>query len=521
MAGNTGSMWTDQELKALRRIDLELAKLVSEYMGGPWHREELFVPSKDNLERMKAIITAKKAEVSIMSDDFWREHFTGVLESLEFSIECNTKMPYEYITRISSGFDSLTGGLYPARESERARILSARLAMVPAVLDALEGLLKDGTDLGRSQVADLLPPIFGNIAKAVNFIETHADSEGLKNDAKKNGSLATAAARRIESLVKSLPLASLEVVDIPFEFSMEKGMQAPLDYVLSWYEDDVEARRKEFFKVAKEIDPNRDAYNLLNNGSPGYTSVESMFEDMRRMLKELKQKALRFIDLPEDGEPCDVGLIPETWRMVCPTFMHVGNAVCINPDNLGAFRRAGVEETLAHEVYPGHHAATIKSAKHDLPNTFKLGLFLSRCHQEGIAHRSEYLMMPYYSDPIARLEAARRGWYCSTRVKVEVDLYYNKKPVQEVIDNYITNLNCTEYSAQGQTRAHMMRPADGVSYYTGMRYIDDIYKQSNLEMKEFNNETFEYGSISLKTMKNILGLSPEKRLQLKAFSPLT
>ena len=67
----------------------------------------------------------------------------------------------------------------------------------------------------------------------------------------------------------------------------------------------------------------------------------------------------------------------------------------------------------------------------------------------------------------------------------------------------------------------MMRPADGVSYYTGMRYIDDIYKQSNLEMKEFNNETFEYGSISLKTMKNILGLSPEKRLQLKAFSPLT
>ncbi len=259
MAGNTGSMWTDQELKALRRIDLELAKLVSEYMGGPWHREELFVPSKDNLERMKAIITAKKAEVSIMSDDFWREHFTGVLESLEFSIECNTKMPYEYITRISSGFDSLTGGLSPARESERARILSARLAMVPAVLDALEGLLKDGTDLGRSQVADLLPPIFGNIAKAVNFIETHADSEGLKNDAKKNGSLATAAARRIESLVKSLPLASLEVVDIPFEFSMEKGMQAPLDYVLSWYEDDVEARRKEFFKVAKEIDPNRDA----------------------------------------------------------------------------------------------------------------------------------------------------------------------------------------------------------------------------------------------------------------------
>ena len=63
-------------------------------------------------------------------------------------------------------------------------------------------------------------------------------------------------------------------------------------------------------------------------------------------------------------------------------------------------------------------------------------------------------MMPYYSDPIARLEAARRGWYCSTRVKVEVDLYYNKKPVQEVIDNYITTLialNTVLRAKQGPT----------------------------------------------------------------------
>ena len=58
-----------------------------------------------------------------------------------------------------------------------------------------------------------------------------------------------------------------------------------------------------------------------------------------------------------------------------------------------------VEETLAHEVYPGHYAAKIKSGLNDLPNTFKLGLFMSI--SEGIAHRSEYLMMPYYDDPIA------------------------------------------------------------------------------------------------------------------------
>jgi uncharacterized protein (DUF885 family) len=145
---------------------------------------------------------------------------------------------------------------------------------------------------------------------------------------------------------------------------------------------------------------------------------------------------------------------------------------------------------------------------------------MSRCLDEGVAHRSEFLMMPYYKDPISRLEAAKRGWYCSTRVKVEVDLYYNKKPVQEVIENYITNLNCTRYSAQAQTRAHMMRPADGISYYTGMRFIEELFKKSGSEMKDFANETFSYGSVTLGTMKSILELSPEKKAQLKAFRPL-
>lgn len=163
---------------------------------------------------------------------------------------------------------------------------------------------------------------------------------------------------------------------------------------------------------------------------------------------------------------------------------------------------------------------TVKAAQFQLPNTFRLGLFMSRALHEGIAHRSEYLMMPYYKDPISRLEAAKRGWYCSTRVKVEVDLYHNRKPVQEVIDNYVQNLNCTEYSAQAQTRAHMMRPTDGISYYTGMRFIEDLYKKSGMGMKEFTDETFSYGNVTIGTMKNILELTPEKKAVLKAFEPL-
>jgi hypothetical protein len=513
--------WTEQILETVRKLDLDIAKLVSRYTGGPWHKDELFMPTEGNLKAMKSSISDLKAKVNALADDFWRAHFTSVLESLEFSIECNTKMPYEFITRISAGFDSLVGEANPATAQERANVLSARLAQLPDLLAAVNTLLTRCSDLGRSQVADLLPPLFGNISKGVAFVQAYAQGSSLAAQAKKHGDHALAAAGKIQESVKSLLLSELEVVDIPFEFSVEKGMQAPLDYVLSWYEEDVEYRRQQFFEMAREIDPDKDAYDLLNHGTPGYSSVESLLEDMKNMMGQLKREALRFIDLPQEHEPCGVGLIPPTWRMVCPTFMQIGGAVCINPDNLAAFTRGMVEETLAHEVYPGHYTSKIKSGLNDLPNTFKLGLFMSRCHQEGIAHRSEYLMIPYYKDPIARLEAAKRGWYCAYRVKAEVDLYYNKKPVQEVIDNYMNHLNCTEYSAQAQTRAHMMRPADGISYYTGMRYIEELYRKSNMDMKEFTNQTFEFGNVALKTLEHILSLSPEKKAQLRAFRPLS
>ena len=119
-----------------------------------------------------------------------------------------------------------------------------------------------------------------------------------------------AAAKQIQNMVESMPISSLQAIDIPFEFSLEKGMQVDLEYVLSWYEQDVEYRREEFFRAATEIDPHRDAYDLLNNGSPGYEGVDELLDDMRRMLVDLRESCLHFIDLP-DSDICGVGLIPD------------------------------------------------------------------------------------------------------------------------------------------------------------------------------------------------------------------
>ena len=191
--------------------------------------------------------------------------------------------------------------------------------------------------------------------------------------------------------------------------------------------------------------------------------------------------------------------------------------MCLNDDNLPAFSRGSLEETNSHEVYPGHHTHFVKTASTHLPYTFRLNLPMTRCLIEGVAHRSEYLLIPYYKDPIAKLEAARRGWYCATRVKAEVDLNYYRKPVQEIIDNYVNNLNCTEYSANGQMYAHLMLPADAVSYYTGMRVLEDLYPTTGLGMKDFTDETFNYGNVSMDTIRDIFSLTAEQKSALKLF----
>ena len=156
-------------------------------------------------------------------------------------------------------------------------------------------------------------------------------------------------------------------------------------------EDDVEYRKKVFFDTAKEIDPKRDAYDLLNNASVKYTDAKSLLDGMAGLLDHMRESSRLYVDIPA-GETCEVIPTPDAYKMVCPTAMYMdasegGTAgkgfVCLNTDNLSAFSRANLEETVAHEVYPGHHTHFAISATRDLPHTFKLSLPLSRLIIEG------------------------------------------------------------------------------------------------------------------------------------------
>ncbi|MGI6666551.1 MAG: DUF885 family protein [Bacillota bacterium] len=516
--------WDQGDLREFSRLDTEIARMVKGYEGGGVFSDTVFVPTAGNLRDLESEIELKMGQVKQLKDDFWRSHLSSVLESFLFKVKCDTMLPYAFLSRNSSILGSVVRAESTALD-EKLTIIRRRLSSVPAMVRAIKDLISSCPEVGRSQVATTIPSFVGELKAAEQFVREHGASEGTKKEVSTWLGDSLAAVSELAGVVREVPVSELEPVRIPFEESVLKGMQAPLDYILEWVEDDVEYRRKVFFDTAREIDPNRDAYDLMNHGSVKYADAQSLLRGMESLLAHMQSSARQYVDLPE-GESCEVIATPDAYKMVCPTAMYmdasdggkVGKGfVCLNTDNLSAFSRASLEETTAHEVYPGHHTHFAVSATRNLPHTFKLSLPLSRLIIEGLAHRSEYLMIPHYVDPVSRLESARRGWYCSTRVKTEVDLYHARRPVKEMLQNYIENLNCTSYSATGQMQAHLAYPADAISYYTGMRILEDIYRESGLTQREFTNESFRYGNVAMATLRNIFSLPRPKRESLGNF----
>ena len=74
--------WSQQELEIIKALDLKVARLVSDYLGGPLATETLFVPTRDNLYEINSKVNQLLSEVSELKDPFWRSHFTAALESL-------------------------------------------------------------------------------------------------------------------------------------------------------------------------------------------------------------------------------------------------------------------------------------------------------------------------------------------------------------------------------------------------------------------------------------------------------
>ena len=110
--------WEQSDLQESRRLDREIARMIVAFVGGKGFEDVVFVPTPDNLNGIKAqaesLLTRSRAR-----GEFWRSHFTSVLESFLFKVKCDTVMPYAFLSRNSSILGALSNRLANLAEGFR------------------------------------------------------------------------------------------------------------------------------------------------------------------------------------------------------------------------------------------------------------------------------------------------------------------------------------------------------------------------------------------------------------------
>lgn len=510
----------------VRKLDREIAHMLLAYQGGFGFEDRLFVPSETNVEAMQSQVQSKLQEVRDAElDPFWQAHFDSVLRGLGMAVLEHTHLPYNYIHSIAGFLNNIPASSDPT--DEKLSKIRGKLEKLPPVIAEVTKMLGNRLDVRRNQVKNSAQAILKVLDRVEPFID---DSKGdVSYTAFSQTKKVIADTRNIiissQSAIDSMQAAPSPPDPIDFATVLRDGMQVPLDFILSWYLEDYQQRFEEFRELAASIDKG-DPFDVLKKHSPSYTNAADLFADAKGILKTMRDAALKYVRLPE-GEVCEIGPVPEQSKLDCPTAMYTGANVWtgkikgmmgLNDDNFSAFNRAGLWGSIAHECYPGHHTNYIKAATADLPLTFKIRLPLVRTMIEGVAHRSETLMTPYYENDVARLATARRVLYCAARVKAEVDLNYHKKSPEEIIKMYREDMKLNEMSARLQVQAHLMYPGDAISYYTGARVLETRRKELGMDSIGFTEPIFSFGFLSVNTMRDIVALSPKDWGNLKQFN---
>ena len=505
-------------LDTARRLDALISDLSAEYTGSGRFEGELFIPSARAIAKLQERLTELDEEIQSHQGvtDFWKRHFSQILSSMRWRIQSDKRLPYTYTARVSSAvYQSMQEG---RTKEERQTLLGQKLAPLGDFLTAVLSHVEQSGPDRRQQVISSLETLNANLGHAL----TH-----FAGDTQFQEQLREAQARlaRAQEAIPLLPLVTQTPPEPSFGEILSQSLGVDEDYILSWYQEDFEECQESLHELARRLDPGVSTQELLDRELPAPGSPGEMFDLMRDYLKVARAHSLDYITLPE-GEVCHVGPVPEQHRLDCPWGLYSGGdaqrgqlsgTVCLNQYNYRAVTHGWLMLMAAHEGYPGHHAHYVKTASQKLPLTFRSGLPLTRAMGEGIAHRSERLMQHIFENPAYPVFVAYRRLHCALRVKAEVELNVNHRPAQEIIDLYQEVMGFNEHSARVQVQAHLMYPADGVSYYTGMRVLEQLQKEGNYPEPEFTEAIFSHGSVSLDTIADIVALPPHAKRELGRF----
>ncbi len=512
-----------QQLSApIAELDRQLVDLWTRYASSGQHERTLFLPGAEQIADVQKGLETLQGSLDLATPSTFLDKITllqvrNTTDVLSFRVADDQAFPYRYLGNLSGGVNQLL--MMDARPlEERLEILAARLKYAPPLLEGVIDASRRVDDASRDMVREYIDSLLSVLAGLPEQLESlGADTSSMTGII---GAAQDAAARALAHLAVLEPATGDIAMALPYNERLRRVWGIDVEDLLEWHEEEIEKCLNRLNAIAREIDPNRDPYEILETDLPSRDRPEDMFPLMETFVAQAREHALDYITLPE-GEVCEVWPVPAQlkdsypwggYNGPDPLLRNLHGAVFLNEYNYESVTLGWLEMMAIHECYPGHHAQKVKAAASSLPDSFRVAHLMNRAGplNEGIAHRSETLLQHIFPEPAFPLFVAYRRLHTAVRIKVDLALHHFGKPLEEGDRIYQEYMRFSPKAARGQVRFQELWPGYMTIYYYGQKYLADLQKRLGWDDQTFTELIFSVGYAGLDVLEEIVKGTPEQ-----------
>jgi uncharacterized protein (DUF885 family) len=285
--------------------------------------------------------------------------------------------------------------------------------------------------------------------------------------------------------------------------------------------------KKEMEEIAKKVDPNKQWWEILEEAKKKHFSTEEVLPAYRKVSERARQWVIekKLVSIPE--EHLEVLETPSYMRYLVPYAAYYRPAP-FEKEQRGYYFVTPVDETLteeqkearlgelfidienttAHEAYPGHHLQFILQNRlskiRRLADTPLLsegwGLYCERLGEE----------YGFYSGPVDRLQAYRWLLVRAVRVILDIGLHCEGMDFEAAVQLMVNQTGIVRSAAEGEVRRYTQNPTQPLSYLVGMLMIQDLREQfrksqgPRFQINSFHDKLLSYGAIPIELVRDSL-----------------
>lgn len=527
-----------------RELDRDCARLSYRQVGDDTENTSLFIPNDVNMGKLWDTWRELKEKVNALEEpdpvfSLVKHHMQDFLEEQEFALQGMEASPESALLYAHWTIEN-TSRLNRKPDEERCESLVSRLRSLCEVSDSYLDVIKARHDEKRqNQVAKTmraaLPMLEEMDGKLKEYFPTFTEEQIQRADAaiKEYCEMLERLADELanddlpaEKVVKDDLSITVKMDPEEYRTLLKKRMGVSLDELLAWHKEEMEKTRADVFAIAASLDIPEEApktmcevNDILFKYEGPCDSPEEMFERAHTYLKRTRALAHEFVNLPDD-EQCICAPVPDTCKDSYPWGGYEGGDFSVKPlrgqmflnqHNYKNVTDGWIKLNSLHEAYPGHHVQYVRAEVDKTPETVKIGAKMTPI-LEGTCLRTERAFQFIFGeDQFFPLFVAYRRHHASTRIYVDLMMYYYGATLEEVVQIYEEELGFDRVTARGQVRAQQNMPGYFTCYYYGMKKITEWEEKYKFTKKEYTELLFSAGYISIDRLEELIKLSPEDR----------